>query len=139
MQNYIDRLILPLLPPSGPPVVFRTLSGLVVATGYSRVVIGKRGPYIEFDAKHIESSALKIPKDQRWRQMSPIAYYIEHRSLDMLVKVYEQLRTVDYADYRVGCWYISPFDLTSDRWTTLVCPTEKPRAEEEQENSLFDE
>jgi hypothetical protein len=27
------------------------------------------------------------------------------------VKVYEQLRTVDYADYRVGLIYISPFDL----------------------------
>ena len=27
------------------------------------------------------------------------------------MKVYEQLRTVDYADYKVGLFYISPFDL----------------------------
>jgi hypothetical protein len=27
------------------------------------------------------------------------------------VKVYGQKRTVDYADYKVGLFYISPFDL----------------------------
>ena len=27
------------------------------------------------------------------------------------VKVYDQKRTVDYADYKVGLFYISPFDL----------------------------
>jgi hypothetical protein len=27
------------------------------------------------------------------------------------MKVYEQKRTVDYADYKVGLFYISPFDL----------------------------
>jgi len=27
------------------------------------------------------------------------------------VKVYDQKRTVDYADYKVGLYYISPFDL----------------------------
>ena len=27
------------------------------------------------------------------------------------MKVYDQKRTVDYADYKVGLFYISPFDL----------------------------
>jgi hypothetical protein len=27
------------------------------------------------------------------------------------VKVYDQKRSVDYADYKVGLFYISPFDL----------------------------
>ena len=27
------------------------------------------------------------------------------------VKVYDQKRTVEYADYKVGLFYISPFDL----------------------------
>jgi hypothetical protein len=27
------------------------------------------------------------------------------------VKVYDQKRSVDYADYKVGLYYISPFDL----------------------------
>ena len=37
---------------------------------------------------------------------------MEWRSKDQSnVKVYEQKRTVDYADYKVGLFYISPFDL----------------------------
>ena len=31
------------------------------------------------------------------------------------VKVYEQSKTVDYADYKVGFFYISPFDLFVER------------------------
>jgi hypothetical protein len=55
---------------------------------------------------------LHIPPDQEWRIHSEKAFYIEHRSRDAAnVKVYEQRRTVDYADYRVGMFYIAPEDL----------------------------
>jgi hypothetical protein len=41
---------------------------------------------------------------------------VEWRTKDQSnVKVYEQSRTVDYADYRVGLFYISPFDLFVER------------------------
>ena len=30
------------------------------------------------------------------------------------VKVYDQKRTVEYADYKVGLFYVSPFDLFSE-------------------------
>jgi hypothetical protein len=37
---------------------------------------------------------------------------VERRKKDQSnVKVYEQKRTVEYADYKVGLIYISPFDL----------------------------
>jgi hypothetical protein len=37
---------------------------------------------------------------------------VEWRTKDQSnVKVYEQSKTVDYADYKVGLYYISPFDL----------------------------
>jgi hypothetical protein len=37
---------------------------------------------------------------------------LEWRTYDeSRVKVYEQKRRVDYADYKVGLLYISPFDL----------------------------
>jgi hypothetical protein len=39
-------------------------------------------------------------------------FYVEWRTKDQSnVKVYEQSRTVDCADYKVGLFYISPFDL----------------------------
>jgi len=31
------------------------------------------------------------------------------------VKIYDQKRTVDYADYKVGLFYISPFDLCVEK------------------------
>jgi len=37
---------------------------------------------------------------------------VEWRTKDQSnVKVYEQKRRVEYADYKVGLFYISPFDL----------------------------
>jgi exo-beta-1,3-glucanase (GH17 family) len=40
------------------------------------------------------------------------AIFLEWRTKDQInVKVYDQKRTVDYADYRVGLFYISPFEL----------------------------
>ena len=39
-------------------------------------------------------------------------FYVEWRAKDQSnVKVYDQKRTVEYADFKVGLFYISPFDL----------------------------
>jgi hypothetical protein len=55
---------------------------------------------------------LHIPPNQKWRLGSDVAYYIEHRSRDNAnVKVYEQCRTVGYADYKAGMFYIAPGDV----------------------------
>jgi hypothetical protein len=44
---------------------------------------------------------LHIPPDQKWRIHSEKAFYSEHRSRDAAnVKIYEQRRTVGYADYK---------------------------------------
>lgn len=88
-----------------------TESKLKVATGYERIVIGKRGPYVEFSSPHILVKNLYIPDDQRYRVDSQTTYYIEYKTVQDNVKVYLQKRTVDYADYLPGLWYISPFDL----------------------------
>jgi hypothetical protein len=37
---------------------------------------------------------------------------VEWRSKDQNnVKIYEQSKTVDYADYKMGLFYVSPFEL----------------------------
>lgn len=89
-----------------------------MATGYTRIVIGQRGPYIEFKPDQINLINLHIPEDKRyklkpyWREKVD---YIEWRTNDGVnMKVYEQLKTVDYADYRVGLLYASPFELFVD-------------------------
>jgi len=94
---------------------FETSTGLHVATCYTRVVIGGRRPFIEYLPTHLIWDSLHIPDEQKHRKEHPWkdrVYYVEWRTKDASrVKVYEQSRPVDYADYKVGLFYISPFDL----------------------------
>ena len=56
---------------------------------------------------------LHIPPDQRWRLRSDLANYIEHRTRDDAnVKVYEQRRTVGYADYKNSIEFLSKDPIT---------------------------
>ena len=111
--NYQERLKIPL--EGDNSTRFETGTGLHVATGYTRIVIGQRGPYIEFSPDQIILANLHVPKNERDRLREPrrsYVYYFEWRTNDDAnVKVYEQKKTVDYADYKVGLLYISPFDL----------------------------
>lgn len=91
---------------------FISPSCLLMATGYNRIVFGTRGPYIEFDPRHIIHTNIHIPESQLFRLSDPRIYYIEFRSCDVnLIKVYYQMRTVAYADYRIGMFYVSPLEL----------------------------
>jgi hypothetical protein len=114
--DYQDRLRIPV--EGNDHTRFETSTGLHVATGYTRIVIGGRGPYIEFLPAQLIWDNLHIPDEQKHRKEHPWkdrVYYVEWRTKDKRrVKVYEQYRPVDYADYRIGLLYISPFDLFVD-------------------------
>jgi hypothetical protein len=63
------------------------------------------------------------PQYSELRFNDPHVYYAEYRSHDKSdVKVYWQKKTVDYADYRVGRYYISPFDLVDGEAKDLIDP-----------------
>lgn len=84
----------------------------VLSRGYNRIVIGGRGPYVEFTDEQINFKSFYIPKDRLFRVTDRRVYYIEFRSIDESnVKLYYQLQTVAYADYKIGMLYISPYDL----------------------------
>jgi hypothetical protein len=91
--------------------IFLTKDGLPIAEGFSRLVIGGRGAYLEFDLEHLITSNFYMPKNQQWRIGHQYAYYLEYRSKKNFVKLYYQRRTVNYADYKVKKFYISPDDL----------------------------
>lgn len=114
--TYEDRLRIPI--EGNDHTRFETSTGLHMATGYTRVVFGRRGPYIEFLPGQVIWDNLHIPDGEKYRLDDPWkekVYYVEWRSNDEAnVKVYEQKRTVDYADYKVGMVYASPFDLFGD-------------------------
>jgi hypothetical protein len=112
-NEYIERLKLNV---NGDKVTkFFTSSNTLVAIGYQRIVIGERGPYIEFRENQINRQKIYVPDDMKWRFKNINAYYIEYRiSDDAHVKIYYQKRVVSYADYKVGYIYISPFDLIAN-------------------------
>jgi hypothetical protein len=94
---------------------FQTGSGLIIAQNCIRVVIGGRGPYIEFSTEQILSENIHIPKEELYRLKSNSVYYDEYRTNDVCnVKLYFQKHLVKYADYKVGLWYISPSELFCD-------------------------
>jgi hypothetical protein len=123
-------MVLPVAPvPEDAGLEFKTRCGTVLGRGYVRVVIGGRGPYVEFDDSQIVAEAVRVPPDQAWR-LDPKyvghAFYTEWRSADdAFVKLYFQRKLVDYADYRLSHWYVSPFDLTTEKYPVLVKPLEK--------------
>lgn len=109
MNKYKDLLK---IPENGTSLELKTSFDTVIACKYERVVIGQRGPYIEFTTNQILCDKLFIPKNQLYRLSDPKIYYIEFRTNDdSNVKVYYQMRTVAYADYKIGYFYISPADL----------------------------
>jgi hypothetical protein len=102
---------------------FYTKSGLLVATGYERVVFGGRGPYIEFKPKSMVKENCYMPEDVKWKKHNDHkykVYYYEARTVKDDVKIYYQTQTVDYADYKVGLMYVSPFELYDESGTVLI-------------------
>jgi hypothetical protein len=123
-RTYEERLYLPI--DGLDEIIFFTKVGTPVAKGYTRVVIGGRGPYIEFTRKQIITANFIIPDEQKYRLQDKRVYYLEARSNDESnVKLYFQKRTVSYADYKIGMIYLSPFDLTSDKYPLLIEPLDR--------------
>lgn len=93
------------------PLYVKDSGKLNISNAYERVVIGQRGPYVEFTKKQISEKGLYIPTKQLYRLSDPKVYYIEFRTIQGNAKVYYQMRTVAYADYKIEHFYISPDDL----------------------------
>lgn len=129
MKKYKDLLK---MPEDGCSLELKTSFDTVIARKYERVVIGQRGPYVEFTPNQILCDKLFIPKNQLYRLSDPKIYYIEFRTNDESnVKVYYQMRTVAYADYKIGYFYISPSDLYTSGIRCLSSEEDLYKASEE--------
>lgn len=84
--------------------------GIPIASDYQTIVHGKRGSYLEFTSEQIIQQNIWIPPEAQWRLLEKYqyAYYTEWRSkCKCNTKIYHQRRTVKYADYKVGLWYVA--------------------------------
>ena len=85
------------------------IDGRLFSEGYERVVHGGRGDYIELTKEQIVVPLQKLPdeilgtEDFYYYWLVPVEGY--------QTKVYWLIKTVSYADYKVGYYYISPNDI----------------------------
>ena len=100
-QDYSSRLRIPI--DGSESISLYTRGSVLFSTGFRRVVIGGRGPYVEFSLNQIVCKTTEAAERHY--------FFLELRSVPDNVKIYSQLHRVDYADYLPGLLYVSPFDL----------------------------
>lgn len=83
-----------------------------IALQSTRIVHGGRGSYMEIADDDIIKSNLMVPVYEQWRQdeywQSRIYYEWWVPRFGPQIKLYYQKKTVSYADYIVGYWYVDP-------------------------------
>lgn len=93
-----------------------TLTGTLIANGYNRIVIGDYGAFIEFDKEQTIKENIKVKEGQEYRindsnYNKNVKYYWLTAKDNSNIKIYYQKRTVSYADYKPGMFYISPYEI----------------------------
>lgn len=92
---------------------FYNSDNTLVAKGYTRIVVGDYGPYVEFNKHQVNLEQIK----NRWttNDLTKKIKYIWMQTQDTVrTKVFKQVDTVPYADYKVGRYYVDPSDLRTD-------------------------
>ncbi len=94
--------------------------GTLIANNYDRVVIGHYGAFIEFSPQNLNKKDVKVKEGQDYRLTNPrytdkvkYAWLTTNDKSDC--KIYDQKKSVTYADYRPNKLYISPYEVMSQR------------------------
>lgn len=92
-----------------------TLEGTKIGTGYTRIVIGDYGAFVEISPEQIVQENLIVKKGQEFRLHAPqykdrVKYHWLTTNDKSDCKIYFQQKTVSYADYLPGMYYISPYE-----------------------------
>ena len=93
-----------------------TESGVQIAKKYDRVVIGDYGAFVEIAHEDMIAFNVKIKPGEEYRILDPEfserVKYLWYTTVQApFVKLYYQKKTVPYADYIPGKWYISPYEI----------------------------
>lgn len=91
-----------------------------VAYGYRRIVIGDYGAFVEIEPKQIEMLTLKLAPGEEYRvyderYSAHVKYHWYTTIVPAQIKLYYQQRTVEYADYIPGMWYVSVYEVFPER------------------------
>lgn len=87
--------------------------GTPLCNGFNRIVIGDYGAFVEFSESDLAfpSYKLRIPEHQEYRLRDKYknnVKYFWYTTPDLSdIKIYHQKKTVSYADYKPGMYYVS--------------------------------
>lgn len=100
-EYYASMIDLPL---GGAETKICNYCDTLIGNGYTRIVVGDYGPYMEFSEEQI----VKDNITQRWpgKPKRPVRYIWMHTKDEKRTKIYWQQQTVEYADYRPGYYYM---------------------------------
>ena len=111
-HQYFDDNIPDFLKQNTNQIQLYTNSGSLVCTHYNRIVIGDYGAFVEFTPQQANEQIFIVMPGQEFRINNP--RYSAHVKYEWLtiddkskIKIYRQKRTVTYADYIVGMYYVS--------------------------------
>lgn len=115
-QKYLDTLPEEFIVDGDEDVIICSLEGTPIAKGYTRVVIGDYGAFVEILKENIIRSNIKTKEGQEYRykdeKYSSRVKYLWLTARDTSdCKIYYQKKTVSYADYKPDYFYISPFEV----------------------------
>ena len=82
-----------------------------ISGGYDRITIGDYGAFIEISEDKMNLDLLSIPSNQKFRLNKGFYGKYIWMTTDGINKIYKQIGTVSYADYKIGCYYISPYEV----------------------------
>lgn len=93
-----------------------TNKGTLISEGYNRIVIGDYGAFLEFGRSMLVIENIRVKEGQEYRMKDPkyknIVKFVWLTSKDDSdIKIYYQRRPVSYADYRLGMFYVSPYEV----------------------------
>lgn len=89
-------------------------AGTLISVGYKRIVIGDYGAFVEIDRAIKEN--MQVKPGQEYRVNDPkykdkVKYHWLTVKDDSDIKIYHQVKTVAYADYLPGMYYVSPYEV----------------------------
>lgn len=98
-------------------VKLATADGTIIANGYTRLVTGDYGTFVEYSREQAIKEVVKCKDGEEYRFRDPefkdkVKYYWYTAKDESDVKIYFQQKKVTYADYQPQMFYVSPFDLT---------------------------
>ena len=99
----------------GNNYTYYSLGFIPICNGFERIVVGDYGAFVEFTPKQACAENFIIEPGQEYRlqeRYKNTIKYIWYRANSITdTKIYYQLNTVDYADYKKGMFYVSVYDL----------------------------